>query len=245
MRSRLEWFLPASVTGNCVIFKPSGLSPVTGWRLVEAFRNAGLPPGVLQFLPGPGHEVGEYLVAHEKVDFIAFTGSKDVGLRIVSLASGSRPGQHNVKKVIAEMGGKNAIILDETSEPDQTVKGVLESALGYQGQRCSACSRVIVIAEIYEEFLSRLKAAMESIRIGFPDDPGTFMGPVIDEAAIKKIRSYIRRREKQCSALPRKRGERRRALSRAGDFQRGGPLFHHSAGRDIRAGAVGYQGEKY
>ena len=180
------------VTGNCVIFKPSGLSPVTGWRLVDAFRNAGLPPGVLQFLPGPGHEVGEYLVAHEKVDFIAFTGSKEVGLRIVSLASGSRPGQHNVKKVIAEMGGKNAIIVDETSEPDQTVKGVLESALGYQGQRCSACSRVIVIEEVYGEFLARLKAAMESIRIGHPDDPGTFMGPVIDEAAIKKIRSYIR-----------------------------------------------------
>jgi len=180
------------VTGNCVIFKPSGLSPVTGWRLVEAFRKAGLPPGVLQFLPGPGHEVGEYLVAHEKVDFIAFTGSKDVGLRIVTLASGTKPGQQNVKKVIAEMGGKNAIIVDETSEPGETVKAVLESALGYQGQKCSACSRVIVIEEVYEEFLTRLKAAMESIRIGPPDDPGTFMGPVIDEAALKKIRDFIR-----------------------------------------------------
>jgi RHH-type proline utilization regulon transcriptional repressor/proline dehydrogenase/delta 1-pyrroline-5-carboxylate dehydrogenase len=179
------------VTGNCVIFKPSGLSPVTGWRLVEAFRNAGLPPGVLQFLPAPGHEVGEYLVAHESIDFIAFTGSKDVGLRIVTLAAGTKPGQRNVKRVIAEMGGKNAIIVDETAEPDETVKGVLESALGYQGQKCSACSRVIVIEEIYEEFLTRLKAAVESIRIGPPDDPGTFMGPVIDEAAMKKIRWYI------------------------------------------------------
>ncbi len=179
------------VTGNCVIFKPSGLSPVTGWQLVEAFRNAGLPPGVLQFLPGPGHEVGEYLVAHESIDFIAFTGSKDVGLTIVTLAAGTKPGQHNVKKVIAEMGGKNAIIVDETAEPDETVKGILESALGYQGQKCSACSRAVVIEEIYEEFLARLKAAMESIRIGPPDDPGTFMGPVIDEGAVKKIRRYI------------------------------------------------------
>jgi RHH-type proline utilization regulon transcriptional repressor/proline dehydrogenase/delta 1-pyrroline-5-carboxylate dehydrogenase len=186
----------AVVTGNCVIFKPSGLSPVTGSRLVEAFSSSGLPPGVLQFLPGPGHEVGEYLVGHRQIDFIAFTGSKDVGLRIATLAADTKTGQRNVKKVIAEMGGKNAIIVDETAEPDETVKGILESALGYQGQKCSACSRVIVIEEIYEELLLRLKAAMESIRIGDPADPGVFMGPVIDEAAVKKIRGYIERGRK-------------------------------------------------
>ena len=185
------------VTGNCVIFKPAGLSPVAGWRLVEAFRNAGLPQGVLQFLPGPGHEVGEYLAAHQDIDFIAFTGSKDVGLRIIKLAADTKPGQRNVKKVIAEMGGKNAIIVDEAAELDETVKGVLESALGYQGQKCSACSRVIVVGDIFDEFCSRLRSAMESIRIGIPEDPGTFMGPVVDERALGKIRKYIETGKKE------------------------------------------------
>ena len=183
----------AVVTGNCVVFKPSGLSPVTGWRLVEAFTKAGLPAGVLQFLPGPGAELGEYLVEHRDVDFIAFTGSKDVGLKIVSLAAGTKAGQRNVKKVIAEMGGKNAVIVDDTAEPDETVKAILESALGYQGQKCSACSRVIATEGIYEDLLRRLKAAMESIRIGDPSDPGVYMGPVINGAALAKIKGYIER----------------------------------------------------
>ncbi len=179
------------VTGNCVIFKPSGLSPVTGYKLVEIFSLCGLPPGVLQFLPGPGGEVGEYLVSHPAIDFIAFTGSKDVGLRIIKLAGEMQKGHRNVKKVIAEMGGKNAIIIDETADLDEAVKGVLESALGYQGQKCSACSRVIIVGDIIKEFLDRLKEAMESIRIGPPEEPGAFMGPVIDEEALRKIKGYI------------------------------------------------------
>ncbi len=181
----------ALVTGNCVIFKPSSLSPVVGRQFIDAFAGAGLPPGVLQFLPGPGAEVGEYLAAHQGVDFIAFTGSKDVGLRIIRIASEVKPGQRSVKKVIAEMGGKNAIIVDETADLDETIKGVLESAFGYQGQKCSACSRVIVIEGIYDEFLTRLKDAVESIRIGLPEDPGTFMGPLIDEGAVRKINRYV------------------------------------------------------
>ncbi len=181
----------ALVTGNCVIFKPSSLSPVVGRKLMDAFGNAGLQPGVLQFLPGPGASVGEYLVAHHGVDFIAFTGSKEVGLKIIRLASEVKPGQQSVKKVIAEMGGKNAIIVDETADLDETIKGVLESAFGYQGQKCSACSRVIVIKGIYDEFLTRLQDAVESIRIGPPEDPSTFLGPVIDEAALRKINRYI------------------------------------------------------
>jgi RHH-type transcriptional regulator, proline utilization regulon repressor / proline dehydrogenase / delta 1-pyrroline-5-carboxylate dehydrogenase len=180
------------VTGACVIFKPSGLSPICGWRLVEVFRNAGLPPGALQFVPGPGAEVGEYLVSHPDVDFIAFTGSKDVGLRIVSLAAETHPGQRNVKKVIAEMGGKNAIIVDETANLDDAVKGTLESALGFQGQKCSAASRVIVLEEVFDEFARRLKDAMESIEIGSPEDPRNLMGPVVDEAALTKIRNYVK-----------------------------------------------------
>ncbi len=180
----------AIVAGNCVLFKPSGLSPVLGYKLVDTFRSVGLPGGVLQFLPGPGSEVGEYLVSHPAVDFIAFTGSKDVGLRIVQRAGETKPGQRNVKKVIAEMGGKNAVIVDETADLDEAVKGILESAFGYQGQKCSACSRVIVIGGIFDELCGRLADAADSLRIGPPEDPANFLGPVIDDAALKKVEAY-------------------------------------------------------
>jgi RHH-type proline utilization regulon transcriptional repressor/proline dehydrogenase/delta 1-pyrroline-5-carboxylate dehydrogenase len=140
-------------------------------------------------------------VSHPEVDFIAFTGSRDVGLRIMRLAGETGPGQRNVKKVIAEMGGKNAIIVDETAEPDETIKGVLESALGYQGQKCSACSRVVVVGEIYDVFCERLRSAMESITIGPPERPGTLMGPVIDENAFRKINGYIELGKKEGAAF--------------------------------------------
>jgi RHH-type proline utilization regulon transcriptional repressor/proline dehydrogenase/delta 1-pyrroline-5-carboxylate dehydrogenase len=189
------------VTGNCVIFKPSGLSPVMGWQLSDIFREAGLPPGVLQCLPGPGKEVGEYLVSHSLIDFVAFTGSRDVGLRIIKHAGDVHKDQKNIKRVIAEMGGKNAIIVDETADLDESVKGVIESALGYQGQKCSACSRVIVIGEIFEAFCKRLQEAMESIKIGPPEDPGSFMGPLVDEMAFKKVKDYIMLGEKEAKSL--------------------------------------------
>jgi RHH-type transcriptional regulator, proline utilization regulon repressor / proline dehydrogenase / delta 1-pyrroline-5-carboxylate dehydrogenase len=179
------------VTGNCVIFKPSSLSPICGWKLFEIFKLAGLPSGVLQFLPGPGGEVGNHLVSHPEIDFIAFTGSKDVGLNIVRLAGDTHSSQRNVKRVIAEMGGKNAIIVDDTADLDEAVKGVLESALGFQGQKCSACSRAIVVSDAFDEFLTRLKYAMESIKIGPPEDPQNFMGPVVDEGAYTKIQHYM------------------------------------------------------
>ncbi len=191
----------ALVTGNCVIFKPSGLSPVTGYRLVEIFRLSGLPPGILQFLPGPGNEAGQYLVSHPEIDFITFTGSKDVGLHIVKLAGETKDGQRNVKRVIAEMGGKNAVIVDETADLDEAVKGVLESAFGYQGQKCSACSRVVTVGDVFDEFSGRLREAVASIRIGSPVDPGNFIGPVIDEAAQKKIETYIRIGESEGTVL--------------------------------------------
>jgi RHH-type proline utilization regulon transcriptional repressor/proline dehydrogenase/delta 1-pyrroline-5-carboxylate dehydrogenase len=181
----------AIVSGNCVIFKPSGLSPIMGYKLFEIFKSIGLPPGVLQFLPGSGSEIGEYLVCHPAIDFIAFTGSKEVGLRIVQLAGETAKGQRNIKKVIAEMGGKNAVMVDETADLDEAVKGILESAFGYQGQKCSACSRVIVIGDIFSELCERLKEAIESIRPGAPEDPGSFLGPVIDGVAQKKIAEYI------------------------------------------------------
>jgi len=180
------------VTGNSVIFKPSGLSPVTGWKLFELFRESGLPQGVLQFVPGPGEKTGEYLVSHPGTDFITFTGSKRAGLRIVELAGRTHAGQRNVKKVVAEMGGKNAIIIDETADPDEAVKGVIESALGYQGQKCSACSRIIIIGDAHDAFCARLADAMDSVPIGDPEDPGSYMGPLIDKAALEKTLSYIR-----------------------------------------------------
>ncbi|HTG01191.1 MAG TPA: L-glutamate gamma-semialdehyde dehydrogenase [Nitrospirota bacterium] len=181
----------ALVAGNCAILKPSGLSPVIAWQLVDIFRAAGLPRGVLQYLPGPGSGVGEYLVQHPGVDLIAFTGSKDVGLRIVQLAGVTRPGQRGVKRVVAEMGGKNAVIVDQTADLDEAVRGVLESAFGYQGQKCSACSRVIVLAEVFELFSRRLAEAAESIEIGPPEKPGTFLGPLIDRSAFEKVRRSV------------------------------------------------------
>lgn len=179
------------VTGNTVMYKPSGLSPVTGWKLVEIFREVGLPSGVLQYIPGPGHIVGEQLVKRPEVDYVAFTGSKEVGLRITELASETRPDQRNIKKVIAEMGGKNAIIVDETADLDEAVKGTLDSAIGFQGQKCSACSRVIIVGAAYNEFIDRLIAAMECVHVGPPEDPGNHMGPVIDKIALDRINKYI------------------------------------------------------
>ncbi|HUI45230.1 MAG TPA: proline dehydrogenase family protein [Nitrospirota bacterium] len=181
----------AIVAGNCVLFKPSGLSPVLGYKLADTFRSVGLPAGVLQFLPGPGNEVGEHLVSHPALDFIAFTGSKDVGLRIIQRAGETKVGQRNIKKVIAEMGGKNAVIVDETADLDEAVKGIIESAFGYQGQKCSACSRVVVIGDIFDGLCSRLVAAADSLPIGPPEDPANIFGPVIDDAALKKIQAYI------------------------------------------------------
>ena len=192
----------ALVTGNCVIFKPSSLAPVLGWRLVDIFRSAGLPTGVLSLVPGSGYEIGELLVSHPGVDLVAFTGSMEVGLRIFNL-SGRTPhrGQFNVKRVIADMGGKNAIIVDETADLDEAVKGVIESAFSFQGQKCSACSRAIVVGEAYEEFCERLKQAAKSIVIGRPENPGVFMGPVIDEGAVQKIKGYIELGEKEAKTL--------------------------------------------
>ncbi|HEY3116613.1 MAG TPA: L-glutamate gamma-semialdehyde dehydrogenase [Chloroflexota bacterium] len=181
----------ALVVGNTVIMKPSGQSSVIGAQLMEIFREVGLPPGVLNFVPGPGSEVGAYLVEHPDVAIIAFTGSKDVGNSILTTAAQLRPGQRQLKRVIAEMGGKNAIIIDDDADLDEAITGVVASAFGYQGQKCSACSRTIVVGSIYDEFLDRLVEAARSLKVGSPEDPGVTVGPVIDEAAMTKIRSYI------------------------------------------------------
>ncbi len=180
----------ALVTGNTVVFKPSERSPITGYALVEAFHEAGLPDGMLQFFPGDP-EVGRRLVAHPDVPVIAFTGSKAVGLQIIAEAVRARPGQREVKKVIAEMGGKNAIIVDDTADPDEAVAGVVASFLGYQGQKCSACSRVIVLDSIHDTFVGRLVEAARSVRMGFPEEPDTGLGPLVDERAVQKVLEYL------------------------------------------------------
>jgi RHH-type proline utilization regulon transcriptional repressor/proline dehydrogenase/delta 1-pyrroline-5-carboxylate dehydrogenase len=181
----------ALVAGNAVLYKPSSLSVVNGWQVCSLFREAGLPDGVLNFIPGRGDLLGDYLVQHREVDFIAFTGSRDVGLGIVEKAAARQPGQRKVKRVIAEMGGKNAVIVDADADLDQAVPGVMKSAFGYQGQKCSACSVILVLDACFERFVERLTEAVGGITIGSPEDPAFFMGPVIDAAAKKKIIDYI------------------------------------------------------
>jgi RHH-type proline utilization regulon transcriptional repressor/proline dehydrogenase/delta 1-pyrroline-5-carboxylate dehydrogenase len=180
----------ALVTGNAVLFKPSERAPVMGHLLADLLAEAGVPEGVLQFTPG-GPDVGQALVAHPEVEVIAFTGSRDVGLRILAQAARVDPGQRSVKRVIAEMGGKNAIIVDDTADLDEAVVGVVTSFTGYQGQKCSACSRAIVHDSIYDVFLQRLADAVMSLRIGPADDPSSRMGPLIDERARATVRDYI------------------------------------------------------
>ncbi|HSB44043.1 MAG TPA: aldehyde dehydrogenase family protein, partial [Nitrospira sp.] len=181
----------ALVTGNPVIFKPSERSSLIGHLLVGILLEAGVPEAVLACLPG-GPEIGQALVRHPEVVTIAFTGSKSVGLGIMKEASAVASGQRMVKRVLAEMGGKNAIIVDETADLDDAIAGVVASSTGYAGQKCSACSRAIVHASIYDLFLARLKDAMLSLRVGNPEDPGTQVGPVIDERAQAKILEYIK-----------------------------------------------------
>ncbi len=180
----------ALVTGNTVLFKPSERAPLMGRLLTNILIDAGVPSGVLLGLPG-GPEIGRALVALPDVSTIAFTGSKDVGLQILSGAAAIQPGQRHVKRVIAEMGGKNAIIVDDSADLDEAILGVVASFTGYAGQKCSACSRAIVHESVYDQFLSRLKDAVTSLTIGDPLDAGTQVGPVIDARAKQRIEEYI------------------------------------------------------
>jgi len=187
----------ALVMGNTVVVKPSSDSPTIACKMFEILAEAGLPEGVLNFLPGSGGEIGDPLVEHPRTRFIAFTGSKPVGLRINELAAKHQPGQLWIKRVIAEMGGKDAIVVDSEADLDKAVEGVAVSAFGYQGQKCSACSRAIVVDSIYDKFVEKLKARVEKISVGPSDDPSKYMGPVINEKAMKSILSYIEAGKKE------------------------------------------------
>jgi RHH-type proline utilization regulon transcriptional repressor/proline dehydrogenase/delta 1-pyrroline-5-carboxylate dehydrogenase len=158
---------------------------------MELFREAGLPRGVVNLLTGPGGKVGAHLVAHSQIDFIAFTGSKEVGLRIWESAGRTVPGQANLKKVICEMGGKNAVIVDSDADLDEAVAGCIHSAFGYQGQKCSALSRLIVLADNYDKFVNRLIAAAGSLPVGPAEQAGTVVGPVIGREAQQRILAMI------------------------------------------------------
>ena len=181
----------ALVSGNTVIMKPAEQTSIIAAQLMAIFHDAGLPPGVLSYLPGRGEEVGEYLVAHPQTNLITFTGSLAVGLRINELAAHTQEGQRGIKKVIAELGGKNAIIIDDDADLDEAVLGTVASAFGYAGQKCSACSRVIVLEQVYEQFLNRLIEATRSLRIGPAEDPPTTIPALIDEEARQRVLRYI------------------------------------------------------
>jgi len=181
----------AIVAGNTVLLKPASDTPAIGYRLVEIFQEAGLPPGVLNYIPGSGSKIGDYLVAHPQTRFISFTGSKEVGLRINQLAATHSPGQIWVKRVIAEMGGKDAIVVDDTADLAAAVEGVALAAFGFQGQKCSACSRAIIHEKIYEEFVERLVARVRKITTGPVADRANWMGAVINASAQQKMLEYI------------------------------------------------------
>jgi RHH-type proline utilization regulon transcriptional repressor/proline dehydrogenase/delta 1-pyrroline-5-carboxylate dehydrogenase len=181
----------AIVTGNPVILKPAEQSSRTAYFLQEAIQAAGAPAGVSQFLPGDGEEIGPKLVADPRVALIAFTGSRAVGLSIIKSAAEVHPGQREIKRVIAELGGKNAIIVDEDADLDEAVLGALVSATGFAGQKCSACSRVLVVGSAYEPFCARLAEAVKSIHIGPAEDPATTLGPVVDDDSRERVERYI------------------------------------------------------
>ena len=179
------------VTGNTVVIKPSSDSPTVAAKFVEILYEAGVPRDVVSFLPGPGGSVGEAIVTHPKTRFIAFTGSKEAGLRISEQAAKTQPGQIWIKRTILEMGGKDAIIVDDEADLDAAAEGVAVSAFGYQGQKCSACSRAIVAEKVYDQFLQKLIERVKKFKVGPVEDAANFMGPVINEAAMKTILGYI------------------------------------------------------
>ncbi len=191
----------ALVTGNTVLMKPAEQSSVIGAKLMEIMQEIGLPPGVLTFLPGVGEEVGPAIVNHPDVAMIAFTGSRNVGLLINKQAADQTPEQDHVKRVLAEMGGKNAIIVDDDADLDEAVAGVVKSAFGYQGQKCSACSRAIVLENLHDTFVKRLVEATASLKIAPADEPSCKVGPVIDEEAKNRILGYIEKGKEEADLM--------------------------------------------
>jgi 1-pyrroline-5-carboxylate dehydrogenase len=179
------------VTGNTVVLKPAADSPTIAAKFVDILFEAGVPKQAVQFLTGSGGVIGDTIVQHPKTRYVGFTGSKEVGLRISELAGKASPGQIWIKRTVLEMGGKDGMIVDEEADIDAAVEGTAQAAFGYQGQKCSACSRVIVSEKVYDAFLNKLVERTKKITIGPSDDPSNYMGPVINESAMKTILGYI------------------------------------------------------
>ncbi|MHC4696848.1 MAG: L-glutamate gamma-semialdehyde dehydrogenase [Planctomycetota bacterium] len=181
----------ALAAGNTVVIKPAPQASVLAAKFVEVLRDVGFPPGVVNFVPGEGASVGRYLVEHEDVNIVAFTGSQEVGTEVLRIGSTVKRGQPFIRKMIVEMGGKNAIIVDDDADLDGAVQAVIESAFSFAGQKCSSCSRLIVLDGVYESLTTRLREAVESMPIGPADEPSSKVGPVIDAEARDRIRGYI------------------------------------------------------
>ena len=179
------------VTGNTVVLKPSSDAPTIAYKFFEILEEAGLPAGVVNFMTGSGAEVGDVVVDHPRTRYVAFTGSKEIGLRINERAAKHQEGQIWIKRVVAEMGGKDAIIVDADTDLDEAATGVVQSAFGFQGQKCSACSRAIIHADVYEPMLERIVARTEKLKLGDPTDGATSLSAVINQKAFKTISEYI------------------------------------------------------
>jgi 1-pyrroline-5-carboxylate dehydrogenase len=184
--------MAAIVTGNTVVLKPASTSPVIAAKFVRILLDdAGVPPGVVNFVTGPGGTIGDALVDHPRTRFIAFTGSKEVGLRIFERAAKTQPGQIWLKRTILEMGGKDSIVVDETADLNAAAEGIVASAFGFQGQKCSACSRAIVVDAVYDKVVEKVVERTKKLTVGDPSERSTYMGAVIDDKAFKKITEYI------------------------------------------------------
>ncbi|HTK10626.1 MAG TPA: L-glutamate gamma-semialdehyde dehydrogenase [Ktedonobacteraceae bacterium] len=179
------------VAGNTVILKPASTAPAIAWQFFRILEEIGLPPGVVNFLPGSGSAIGDALIDHPLLRFVAFTGSRDVGLRIYERASKHQPGQRWLKRSILEMGGKDAIVVDETADLEAAASAIVSSAFGFQGQKCSAGSRAIIVEQVYDQVLQRVVELTKQLTLGDVTQPDTYMGPVIDENAMHKIVEYI------------------------------------------------------
>ncbi|MDR7244124.1 L-glutamate gamma-semialdehyde dehydrogenase [Priestia megaterium] len=181
----------AIVTGNTILLKPADATPVVAAKFVEVMEEAGLPKGVLNFIPGATPEIGDYLVEHPKTRFVSFTGSRAVGCRIYERAAKVQPGQKWLKRVIAEMGGKDTVVVDKDADLDLAASSIVYSAFGFAGQKCSAGSRAVVHQDVYDEVLEKAVALTKTLTVGNPEEVSTYMGPVIHEASYKKVLSYI------------------------------------------------------
>ncbi|MEH6943899.1 L-glutamate gamma-semialdehyde dehydrogenase [Bacillus sp. JJ722] len=181
----------AFVSGNTVVLKPASTTPVIAAKFMEVLEEAGLPAGVVNYIPGSGSEIGDYLVDHKRTRFISFTGSREVGVRMNERAAIVQEGQIWLKRVIAEMGGKDTIVVDREADLDLAAKSIVASAFGFSGQKCSACSRAVIHEDVYDTVLERAIKLTKEMSIGNPADIENKMGPVIDQAAYDKIMSYI------------------------------------------------------